>query len=242
MLNLGLIGFGRFGQFAAKHLRSRLHLFVWDIRDQRKRAASLGVTWGTLEEVASCQVVVIAVPATEIPAVLAQCVRYLRPGALLMDVASVKTLPVQWMLAAAPPEVEVIGTHPLFGPESGRGGIEGLTVILCPARTSRTEQVVRFLEAVGVRTSLSGPEDHDRMMAMSQAITHFVARGLDQAGVKDVPMGTPSFQRLLQVVRDVREDSPESFRAMQSLNPWAAETRERLMEALRLIQKQIDEE
>jgi len=242
MLNLGLIGFGRFGQFAAKHLRTRMHLFVWDIRDQRKRAASLGLTWGTLEEVASCQVVLLATPATEIPSVLARIVRLLRPGALLMDVASVKTLPVQWMLAAAPDEVEVIGTHPLFGPHSGRGGIEGMTVVLCPARTTRCDQVVQFLAAMGVRSTVISPEEHDRQMAEVQALTHFVARGLDHAGLKDNDLKTPSFERLMQVVEALRDDSPETFHAMQTLNPWAAEARMRLLEALRALHKQLDEE
>ncbi|HZI95157.1 MAG TPA: prephenate dehydrogenase [Patescibacteria group bacterium] len=239
LLNLGLIGFGKFGQFAAKHLRSKLHLIVWDLRDLRKKAASLGLTWGTLEEAASCQAILLAVPISEMSSVLAQIVRYLRPGALLMDACSVKIAPVQWMLAAAPPEVEVIGMHPLFGPHSGRGGIGGLRVVLCPARTTRTELVREFLEHMDLNVVIATPEEHDRQMAHAQALTHFVARGLANAGVADQDLKTPSYDRLLKVVDAITKDSAELFTDMQTYNPFAAEARTRLLEALRRLDNQV---
>ena len=236
MLNLGLVGFGRFGQFVAKHLRAHLHLFVWDMRDQRKKAASLGLTWGTLEEAASCQIVLLAVPASEMTVALAQVAPYLRPGALLMDACSVKMAPVEWMLAAAPADVEVIGTHPLFGPESGRTGIEGLTVVICPARAPRHTGTVRdFLERLGLSVVEITPEEHDRQMADAQALTHFVARGLAAAGVRDQQLKTPSFERLLRVVEPLMRDSPDLFRDLHVYNPFAGRARQRLLEALRRL-------
>lgn len=239
MRNLGLIGFGRFGQFAAKHLRSRLHLFVWDMRDQRKRAAALGLTWGTLEEAASCQFVLLAVPISEMPTVLAQIVPYLRPGALLMDVCSVKTTAVEWMLAAAPPEVEVMGTHPLFGPVSGRSGIEALSIVLCPARTTRAATVRQFLVDMGLHVTMTTPEEHDRQMAYAQALTHFLARGLAEAGLADQQLKTPAFERLLSIVENLTQDTPDLFQDIQRFNPYAAQVRSRLLEALRKIDGQI---
>ncbi|HEY3175543.1 MAG TPA: prephenate dehydrogenase [Candidatus Polarisedimenticolia bacterium] len=242
MLNLGLVGFGRFGQFAAKHLRSRVHLFVWDLRDLRKKAASLGLTWGTLEETASCQAVLLAVPISEMPEALAQIVRYLRPGALLMDTCSVKMAPVEWMVAAAPPEVDVIGTHPLFGPRSGRAGIEGLAVAICPGRTTRparTEMLREFLTQVGLHVIVTTPQEHDRQMAMAQALTHFVARGLAEAGVADQEMKTPSFERLLRVVENLTKDSPGMFHDLETYNPYAEDARARFLDALHRIDGRI---
>ncbi|HET9481754.1 MAG TPA: prephenate dehydrogenase [Candidatus Polarisedimenticolia bacterium] len=243
MLNLGLIGFGAFGQFAAKHLRARLHLFVWDMRDQRKKAASLGLTWGTLEEAASCQFVLLAVPISEMPTVLARIVPYLRPGALLMDVCSVKMVPVEWMLAAAPPEVDVVGLHPLFGPRSGRSGIDGLTVVVCPARTTsptHMDGLERFLEEMSLKVFVTTAEEHDRQMAIAQALTHFVARGLAEAGMHDQDLKTPSFEALLRIVENLSKDSAELFRDLQTYNPFAEAARARLLEALREIDKRVE--
>ncbi|HKY32586.1 MAG TPA: prephenate dehydrogenase/arogenate dehydrogenase family protein [Candidatus Polarisedimenticolia bacterium] len=243
MLNLGLIGFGRFGQFAARHLRPHVvRIFVWDLRDQRKRAASLKLAWGTLEEAASCQAVLLAVPISEMPTALAQVGPYLRPGALLMDVCSVKMAPVEWMLAAAPPEVEVIGLHPLFGPQSGRSGIGGLTVALCPARTTKAQAVQSFLEEIGLNVIVTTPEAHDRQMAVAQVLTHFVARGLAEAGAKDQEMKTPSYERLLRVVDTLSRDTPKLFRDINAFNPFAAEARGRLLEALRRLDAEVEQE
>ena len=238
MLNLGLIGFGRFGQFAAKHLRSRLHIFVWDIRDLRKKAGALGLTWGTLEEAASCRIVLLATPIAEIPAILARIVAHLRPGALLLDVASVKMLPVKWMLEATPDNVEVIGTHPLFGPQSARAGIDGQTVVLCPARTSRLDKVSGFLGDFGLDVKVTTPEDHDRQMARAQSLTHFVARGLEALRLPEQELQTPTFVRLLEIVENLSEDAPELFHDLQTYNPFAAKARHQLLTSLQKIDKQ----
>jgi len=239
LLNLGLIGFGQFGQFIAKHLRKRLHLIVWDLRDQRKKAASLGLTWGTLEEAASCQSVLLAVPISEVPAVLAQAAGYFRPGALLMDVCSVKMAPVSWMLAAVSEEVEVIGLHPLFGPHSGRSGIGGLSIVMCPARSARTAMLEEFLEQMGLDVVTCTPEEHDRQMAYAQALTHFLARGLAAAGVADQPLKTPSYTRLVKIVETLTRDSTELFQDLQTYNPFAAEARVKLLEALKRLDAQL---
>ncbi len=241
-MNLGLVGFGKFGQFAARHLRNHVHIFVWDLRDQRKKAASLGLTWATLEEAASCQAVLLAVPISQIPLTLAEVVPYLRQGALLMDVCSVKMAPLEWMMAAAPPEVDVLGTHPLFGPESGRSGIAGMTVVLCPGRIGRVAMVQRLLQSMGLQVVITTAEDHDRQMAHAQALTHFVARGLSEVGLPDPALVTPTFKELLRIVETLSNDSPKLFDDMHRFNPFAAAARAQLLDALRRIDSRLEPE
>ena len=48
-----------------------------------------------------------------------------------------KTLPVEIMLRGLPPHVAILATHPLFGPQSARGGIRGLKIAVCPVRCRR---------------------------------------------------------------------------------------------------------
>ncbi len=239
-VNLGLIGFGRFGQFATKHLRPRLDLVVWDLRDLRKKAAALGVSWGSLPEAASRDQVLLAVPISELPACLDQIAPHLKPGALLMDCCSVKVRPVEWMLRAVPEKIEVIGLHPLFGPQSGRAGVAGLTVVMCPSRASRADLLKRFLEEMGLVVHVATPEEHDRAMAATQALTQFLGRGLLQAGIEDRDLKTPAFDRLLRMVEMIRHDSPELFHDMHRLNPYAAEQRRRVLEALLRIHRELE--
>ena len=231
-VNLGLIGFGRFGQFAAKHLRQRLNLVVWDLRDLRKTAAAMGVRWGTLAEAASQEFVVLAVPVCDLQACLESVVPHLSPGTLLMDCCSVKVRPVQWMLKAAPQDVEILGLHTLFGPQSGKGGVAGLQIVLCPARTGRADLVRKFLEELGLVVTVATPEEHDKAMAATQALAQFIGRGLIYTGVQDGPLKTPTYDRLLRLVEMIRNDTPEHLHDMHRLNPYAATARRHLLEAL----------
>jgi len=239
-VNLGLIGFGRFGQFAARHLRTKLNLVVSDRLDLRKKAAAAGVAWGTIQEAASQEYVLLAVPISQLPACLDSIVPHLRSGATLLDCCSVKVKPVEWMRERAPEDVEIVGLHPLFGPQSGRAGVAGLTVVLCPARTTRSELFKGFLEEFGLVVHVMSPEEHDRTMARTQALTQFLGRGLVLTGIEDQAVKTPAFDRLFRMVEMVRHDSPELFKDMHRLNPYAAEERRRILEALLRLHRELD--
>src|SRR5262249_42275792 len=151
----------------------------------------------------------------------------LSPGALLMDCCSVKVKPVEWMLKAAPEDTEVVGLHPLFGPQSGRGGVAGMTVVICPARTRRTDLLKSFLQDAGLSGLATTPAEHDRAMASTQALTQFIGRALSDAGMKEGPLRTPAYDRLAKMVEFVASDSPEMFHDMHRLNPFAADERRR---------------
>lgn len=239
-MNLGLIGFGNFGQFAAKHLRQRMNLVVWDARDLRKKAAAVGVRWGSMPEAAAQEFVLLSVPVSELSSCLDSVSPHLSPGSLLMDCCSVKVKPIEWMLAAAPEDVEVLGTHALFGPQSGRNGVAGLKVVLCPARTRRTEFVRRFLEETGLQVEIVSPQEHDRAMAATQALAQFVGRGLIQAGIRDNVLKTPTFERLLRLAEMLRTDAPELFHDMHRLNPFAAQERRRFLDALFRLNSELE--
>ncbi len=238
--SLGIIGFGRFGQFAAKHLRLRLDVMVSDLRDMRKQAASTGVAWGSIAETASRPLVLLAVPISEMQACLDSVAPHFEEGALLMDCCSVKVLPVRWMLERAPASVQVIGLHPLFGPVSGGGGVAGMPVVVCPARSGAADPVQRFFEEAGLVVHVTSPEEHDRAMAESQVLAHYVGRGLLRSGFQEPSLRTPSFDHLHRMVAMVRDDTPQLFTDMNRYNPFAAEARRRLLQALLQIHRELE--
>lgn len=239
-MNLGIVGFGRFGEFTARHLRRKLKVVVWDVRDLRKRAAALGVTWGTLPEAASCNFVLLSVPIAEFNTALDEIVPYMTPGALLMDGCSVKVKPVQLMLERAPDEIEVIGLHALFGPQSARAGLAGQKMVLCPGRGRRAELLAQFLRDLGLSVLVTTPEEHDRAMARTQALAQFLARGLIHSGIEEQILTTPAFQKIREMVEMLRPDSKELFQDMNRYNPFAAEERRKLLEGLLQIHRNLE--
>ncbi len=224
---VGLIGFGAFGRLMATHLTPHLRVRAYDPA-LPATGERHGVALGDLPEVAGCPVVVLATPVASLAEVARAIAPHLRPGTLVLDVGSVKTLPVAILEAELPPHVEILATHPLFGPQSARDGIRGRKVAVCPVRGRRGWRAAAFLRRVlGLDVIVTHPEAHDRDMAAVQGLTHLIAKVLVRMEPLPTRMTTRSFDLLMEAVGMVRHDAPEVFSAIEGANPYAPAVRER---------------
>lgn len=222
MQRLGLIGFGQFGQLAASVLKDHFDVLVTDrAPDAAARAAALGVGFGTLEDAAARDIVVVAVPVVAMREVFAAIAPHLKPDALVVDVGSVKVLPSRWMVELLPATVDIVATHPLFGPQSARTGLKGLRFVVCPIRGGRDGCVADFGRALGLAVTVTTPEEHDEEMAYVQALTHLIGRSLVNLGIPDERLATQSYQHLLELCGLIGADTFELFTAIQTQNPYA---------------------
>lgn len=180
--SVSIIGFGAFGRLAARHLRGHARLCVCD---PRRRAPDLPQV--ELPEAAGCDVVIVAVPLSRMEAVLRALAPHLRPGAIVVDVASVKIEPARLMLRLLPDHVEILATHPLLGPESARNGVAGHRIAWCPLRGRGHLRLAWLLRRLGLRVIATTPDAHDREMAVVQGLTHLIARGLADLGGAQPP-------------------------------------------------------
>ena len=241
MKRLGLIGFGQFGQLAAGVLRAHYDVLVTDLAPGAAAAAqAAGVAFGSLEDVAVREVVVVAVPVAAMRAVFAALAPHLKPGALVVDVGSVKMLPAQWMAEILPANVDLVATHPLFGPQSAKAGLKGLRFVICPIRGDRHERVAAFGRSLGLTVTVTTAEEHDREMAYVQALTFYLGKALGEMEIPETPLKTATYQHLLDIRRIVTNDSPELFETIQHFNPYAAEVRERVVERLGMIEAGLE--
>ncbi|HET6972003.1 MAG TPA: prephenate dehydrogenase [Phenylobacterium sp.] len=224
MNTLGLIGFGQFGQLAARVLKSHFDVLVTDTAPGAEATArELGVAFGSLEAAAARAVVIVAVPVVAMRAMFAAIAPHVRPGALVIDVGSVKVLPTQWMTELLPAHVDLVATHPLFGPQSAKRGLKGLRFVVCPVRGDRHDCVAEFGRSLELKVTVTTPEEHDREMAYVQALTHLIGRSLVNIGIPDEQLKTPSYQHLLELCGLIGADTFELFTAIQTQNPYAAE-------------------
>jgi prephenate dehydrogenase len=236
MKQVGIVGFGAFGQFMAKHLAPHADLMVCDRHDVTRDAAELGVKAGTLAEVASREIVLLAVPVQNLEEVLTEIRPHVRAEAIVADVSSVKVKPLEMMARLLPRSVELIGLHPLFGPQSGRDGIANLKVVYCPVRTTHAAEAQNFLAHVlGLQVIEITPEEHDRQMAYIQGLTHWFGRAVREMTVPDRELGTPAYQRFLEIEEMLRSDSDELFLTIARENPFAEQAREELLNALKRL-------
>jgi prephenate dehydrogenase len=119
----------------------------------------------------SCDIVIVSVPIRDTVRVIGEIAPVLRDDQLLCDFTSLKVAPVAAMLRS---KAQVIGLHPMFGPTVS--SISGQTIVVCPART--TDAALDYLAGIftreGAVCTFATPEEHDRMMAVVQGLTHFV--------------------------------------------------------------------
>lgn len=223
---LAIIGFGAFGQLAARHLRDHAHLCICD---PLSRADDLPQV--DLAEAARCDIILLAVPLSRLEAVLHAIAPHLRPGAVVIDVASVKVRPAELMQAILPDHVQIIASHPLFGPESARDGIAGHRIAWCPLRGTGHRRLAAFLRRLGLRVLTTTPDQHDAEMAVVQGLTHLIARSLAALGPISTRLSTASFQRLTEAAAMVGADSPELLRTILTENPHAEPVRRRFLSA-----------
>lgn len=240
MTEIGIIGFGQFGQFMARHLAPFFEVTACDRADLGAEAEALGVRWDDFAAVTGKRIVIFAVPLPAFDAVLRNAAAFLQPAAICFDVCSVKLEPLRLMAEILPRTVEIIGTHPLFGPQSGREGIEGMRIALCPLRTRHGEAIKKFLAGkLRLQVLEKSPEEHDREMAHVQALTHFVARALDELHVSDSDLATVSYEELMRAARLVSEDSWELFQTIQKGNPFAGEKRKAFIDKLIELENRV---
>jgi len=160
-----------------------------------------------------------------------------------MDVTSLKAEPMNAMRTYAPEGVEVIGTHPMFGPTMPT--LQGQTIILTPAERGRWLSAMRSLfEADGAHIEILDADDHDAIMAVVQALTHFayIAIGATLRTLDfDVEMSrrfmSPVYEIMIDFVGRILDQNPELYASIQK-NPKAVAVRQTFIaECMRLSER-----
>ena len=237
---IGIIGFGSFGQFLSRSLALQFDVTASDKLDHSLTAGCMGVRWDTIGHVANNDVVILAVPLTALEDVLETISSHLRPQSLVMDVCSVKQEPIRLMRSYLH-DVQILGTHPLFGPQSAKEGTWKHKIVVWPvtASSKETDQMLAFFRDSGLDVIEMPPDEHDRQMANVQALTHFIARALADMNVNKSPLATSAFDHLIKVNELLGRDSWDLFLTIQTGNPFAEEVRRTLLTKLTSLENSL---
>ncbi len=236
--SLGIIGVGAFGEFMLKHIVPYFDVSIFDSkRDLKDVAALYNVHAKSLDEICQSDIVVISVPVQQIQPIIDQIKDKLRPGQLVMDVASVKCLPIDILKKNIPSGVDIVSLHPLFGPQSGRDGIKGLNIAVINVVGDRAPCVVEFLkDRLSLTIFETTAEEHDLQMAYVQGLTHMIAKVFKKMDLPEMKMQTKTFTLLREAINIVIDDSDELFYAIQRDNPFVDTTKEKFFTAVKELE------
>lgn len=239
-MTVGVYGLGRFGSFWAELLARSVPVCAYSRSPDRPTPA--GVRRVGEDEVLAQPVIFLCVAISAVEDVLERSSRRLPREVLVMDTCSVKSHPVTLMQRLLPATASIMGTHPMFGPDSARGGVANLPMILCPVRIAarELERWRAFFASLGLSVTIMTPDEHDREAAFTQGIAHYIGRVLSDLGIQRSPIGTVGYNKLLEIVEQTCNDPLQLFLDLQRFNPHTREMRARLEKSLQAVMTAID--
>tara|TARA_Y100001970_G_C14246733_1_gene868867 strand:+ start:1169 stop:1897 length:729 start_codon:yes stop_codon:yes gene_type:complete len=237
---IGIIGYGRFGKVLDSLLSSEYKLCIYDSNPE---LVSKKISISSLEEVLDSTIVFIAVPIRSFENVIKEICKHKLYNTTIVDVCSVKMYPVKVMKKYLPEHVGIIASHPHFGPDS-YSPFKELKMTLFPVRDNykRYDELKTVFESKSIRIVHIDPEEHDKIAASSQGITHFIGRVLDQSGVRSTQINTYGFNELLGVIEQTCNDSVDLFKDLQKYNPYTKDMMARLMKTIEKMNIEIKED
>ncbi|KAA8539526.1 hypothetical protein F0562_026218 [Nyssa sinensis] len=246
-LKIGIVGFGPFGQFLAKTMIKQGHAIRTTSRsDYTQLCGHLGITFfrnmdAFLES--DNDVILLCTSILSLSEVIkAMPFHCLKRPTLFADVLSVKEHARDLLLQVLPEEADVLCTHPMFGPESGKDGWKDLTFVYDRVRIRDEAICSSFLKIFGSEgcKMLEMPcEEHDRLAARSQFLTHIIARTLSEMEINSTSIDTKNFQTLVKLKESTVRDSFDLFSGLFIHNKFAKQELENLELALDKVKQKL---
>ncbi len=189
-------------------------------------------------------VVMVSVPIRETARVIAEIAPHLSERQTLCDLTSLKVEPVRSMLASP---ARVIGLHPMFGP--GAESLRGQTIVVTPARCGQADLALLLdvFERQGAAITITTPEEHDRMMAVIQGLTHFstlaAAETIRKKGVdveQSLTFTSPIYRIQMGLIGRLLAQDPDLYGDMLRMNPAVPDVLAALEEAVRDLRSVVE--
>lgn len=224
-------GTGKMGQWLAKFFKEQGFNVVIsgrDVNKSQKVAAKLNISFaGTSQEcVKNSDLIIVATPIEVVPRTIREIAGGIKRGAILFDIASVKEIVADSLKMVSRLGINVLSIHPMFGP--GAKSIKGKSILIIPIiKNPRTIKTVsNFFRKAGANVFMvKNAEEHDKMIALTLALPHFLniifssTLRLAEPSIQYVKKfsGT-TFALQLLLAESVLQEDPTSYATIQFHN------------------------
>ena len=231
MNKVSIIGYGRFGAMLHALLSKGFEVDVYD----KKQINNSDVNEVSLKDALKNETIFIAVPNRDFESLIHEIKNDIQGNKTVIDVCSVKVFPKNVMTQNLSAEIDIIATHPLFGPDSLKDSGSVMTMESVRDSYGRFEFWKNYFDSQNITIEEISAEEHDMMAARSQGLTHFVGRVIDDFGTDQTRIDTEGYKALHKLVNQTCNDSWELFEDIQSYNPYTQKMVSELSESFKKI-------
>ncbi|MDG7001646.1 MAG: bifunctional chorismate mutase/prephenate dehydrogenase [Nitrososphaerota archaeon] len=225
--SVSVVGAGRMGVWFARYFQMtgvRVVLFDENRSRALEKSKSLGCeSTKSFAGVASSELVFLAVPISATPKAVRELTRVVgsKRRIRIIEVSSVKSeIAKSGMLdeSKIPANVELYSIHPLFGSNVNLFAVNNIVQV----NRLETDFIERLFPHFCVFKMDS--KAHDSLMALMLSLPHSLALVFADLLVKNAEIipkgiGSPSYDRMVDLARKVLQESPSVYFEIQSLNP-----------------------
>lgn len=221
-MKVAIIGAGKMGRWFTKYFHEEGFSVVVSSRTKNKLQAlekefGIEIATNNIDALEEANWILLCVSLDALETVLAEIGSYLKSDQVVMDISSIKEIPLNLMQKHVKNAI-ILGTHPVFGP--GAKGLYGQNYVLTPTNDKEKKFAKKFrgwLEERGASVSIMTPKKHDMLMSLVLGFPHFVGlvagdtlgSRVDFLDAKSV--GGASYKLLLTLVEAVSSEEQNFY-------------------------------
>ncbi len=217
--------------FLNLHFKESLEVYIsWrNLEKVKLFAEKLWVKYfeNNIEAVKNVDIVVYSAPINKTAEVIKETWPFIKPWSVVLDITSIKKVPRDAMKKYVSESCLVIPTHPMWWPSLK--SISGQIVVLTPWETTKLDDRYIFfknnLEKLWVKVIETTPEEHDKMVAVVQGLTHYsmfvIWKTIKKYWVdvlKTLDFVSPIYKLMISSVSRYIGQSPELYADIQMNN------------------------
>ena len=224
-MRVAIIGAGKMGRWFTKFFLEEGDSVIASSRSKEKLLKirdEIGVEVAdNVNAVKNADRVLICVPIENFEAVVKEIHSHVRPEQVVMDICSIKEIPVKIMHKYIKTGT-TLGTHPVFGP--GVKSIKNQNFILTPISNKEkvfAENFKSWLEERQANVFIMSPRKHDELMSVVLGFPHFLGLVvcdtlLDYANFLETKrVAGASYKMLLTLAEAVASEETEFYTSLQ---------------------------
>lgn len=240
--NMTIIGGTRgLGRWLAEHLNNNYNITITSRNKStgQQVAQEINVNYNNdnIEAIKDAHIIIFSVPIEYMVKTIQEVAPHAPAGSLLMDVASIKTESSEALEKYAPPDVEIIPSHPMFGPRVPT--LKRQIIVLTPIENRSDNWLPRikdFLNGHDCEIVITTPQEHDKYMSIVQGLTHFsfisLASSIKKLNInvkKSRNFSSPVYSLMMDMVSRVIYQNPYLYYSIQKNNKETENARQTLI-------------